>query len=78
MSGILGRAPMSPAGYQANTVDPTAATISGMVTGAGMGQNLYNTFAQPTNNAMPTANQYGSTSYINAPAYQGFGYMSGR
>lgn len=80
MSGILGRAPMSPAGYQANTVDPTSATISGMVTGAGIGNNLYNYFNQPTNNAMPmpTANPYGSTSYINAPAYQGFGYMSGR
>jgi len=79
MSGILGRAPMSPSGYQANTVDPTAATISGMVTGAGMGRNLYNQFSggfggQPSAFASMAPQQQ----YINAPAYQGMGYMSGR
>lgn len=82
MSGILGRAPMSPAGYQANTVDPTAATISGMVTGAGVGGNLFNSFGgfgggfggQPSAFASMAPQQQ----YINAPAYQGMGYMSGR
>jgi hypothetical protein len=70
---------MSPAGYQANTVDPTAATISGMVTGAGMGNNMYNQFGggfggQPSAFASMAPQQQ----YINAPAYQGMGYMSGR
>ena len=79
MSGILGRAPMSPGGYQANTVDPTSATISGMVTGAGVGGNLANYFGgfgggQPS----AFASMAPQRTYINAPAYQGMGYMSGR
>ena len=45
MSGILGRAPMSGKNYQANTVDPTAAALSGAIGGFGVGGQLANAFS---------------------------------
>ena len=41
MSGILGRAPMQGKNYQANLVDPTAAALSGAISGFGMGGQLF-------------------------------------
>ena len=45
MSGILGRAPTQGKNYTPNLVDPTSATISGALSGFGMGGQLYNQFA---------------------------------
>ena len=41
MSSILGRAPMSGKNYQANTVDPTSAALSGAIGGYGLGGQLF-------------------------------------
>jgi len=49
MSGILGRAPMSPAGYAANMSNPTLGGVQGAMAGAGFGnkygQQLSNFFS---------------------------------
>ena len=44
MSGILGRAPTQGKNYTPNLVDPTSATISGALSGFGMGGQLFNQF----------------------------------
>jgi len=79
---ILKGAPRTPGQQVANTVDPTAAALSGAIAG-------YGTFGQmfpgtPTVNpaakyqANPFMSMAPSGQYISAPGYSGFGYMSGR
>jgi hypothetical protein len=78
MSGILGRAPMSPAGYAGNYSNPTLGGVQGAMAGAGFG----NKYGQQLSNffsgfgSSPAASP--QMSYINAPAYQGYGFTSGR
>jgi hypothetical protein len=74
---ILRGAPRTPANQVANTVDPTAAALSGAMAGYGFG----NQFAQASMPQPYQGQQYMTNpnqSYISAPAYQGFGYMSGK
>ena len=76
---ILGRAPQTPGTVKANFVDPTAAAMSGAMSGFGFGGK----YGQQIGNMFSGFGGGGGTSapqmqYINAPAYQGMGYTSGR
>lgn len=80
-NAILGRAPTQGKTYQANRVDPTMAALGG----AQMGFGLYNkffpngfNFGGGASNPAAFASQAPAQQYINAPAFQGMGYMSGR
>lgn len=79
MSGILGRAPMSPAGYGANKSNPTLGAMQGAMAGFGFGnkygQQIGDFFSGLGGGGSPPTPQMG---YINAPAYQGFGFSRGR
>jgi hypothetical protein len=79
-NAILGRAPTQGKNYQANLVDPTMAALGG----AQMGFGLYNKFFPNgfnfggNSNPAAFASQAPAQQYINAPAFQGMGYMSGK
>ena len=73
-AGILGRAPQTAGDVQPNLVDPTAATLGGAMSGFGFGRQYLSNFSQP----YQMQDNRPSMSYINAPAYTGFGYMGGR
>lgn len=79
MAGILGRAPTQGKNYTPNLVDPTSAALSGAIAGFGTGGQIANSFGGfggGQSNAF--ASMAPQRQYINAPAYQGMGYMSGR
>ena len=74
---ILGRAPQTPGTVTPNFTDPTAAAMSGAMAGFGFGgkiaPQLNNFFSGLRGGGMAPQQQY-----INAPAYQGYGYTRGR
>ena len=76
---ILGKAPQTSGTVKPNFVDPTAAAMSGAMSGFGFGgkygQQIGNMFSGFGGGGGTTAPQM---QYINAPAYQGMGYTSGR
>lgn len=67
-SNILGRAPQGPGQITPNLVDPTAAAMSGAMSGWGFGgkylNNLGDLFKQPTSYGTP-AGAYSATQYYN-------------
>ena len=79
-AGILGRAPQTAGQVDPNLVDPTMAGLGGAMAGFGaggqFGQQIMDFFTPAAPVAAPV--QQPQLSYINAPAYKGFGYMGGR
>lgn len=79
-AGILGRAPQTAGQVDPNLVDPTMAGLGGAMAGFGaggqFGQQIMDFFTSDAPAAAPV--QQPQLSYINAPAYKGFGYMGGR
>ena len=71
MSQILGRAPMSPAGYAGNYSNPTLGGVQGAMAGAGFGnkygQQLSNFFGGLGTN--PPAQRPGATYWPSGPGY---------
>jgi len=74
MSQIMGRAPTQGKNYQPNLVNPTQAALSGAMSGFGMGGQMFGGMG----GGNPFASMAPERTYINAPAYQGMGYMGGR
>jgi len=71
-ASILNNAPQGPGEIRPNYVDPTMSAINGAMMGGGWGNQFANFMQnsnQPTNQGM---------SFIQAPAYTGYGYTSGR
>lgn len=71
-ASILNNAPQGPGQITPNYVDPTMSAINGAMMGGGWGNQFANFMQnpnQPTNQGM---------SFIQAPAYTGYGYTSGR
>lgn len=74
-NSLLGGLP-STGNVQPITANPYTASLSGMMMGAGFGGNIMDYFNRPAAPSPSTANR--GTSYISAPAYQGFGFTAGR
>lgn len=72
MNSLLGGVPQI-GQIRPSTANPYTSMMSGAMMGAGFGGNIANYFNQPS---VSTANR--GPSYINAPAYQGYGYTRGR
>lgn len=72
-ASILNNAPRGPGQITPNYVDPTMSAISGAMMGGGWGDQFAKFMNQPQ---QQPANQ--GMSFIQAPAYTGYGYTSGR
>ena len=78
-AGILNNAPQS-ATYQPITANPTTAALGGVMAGAGFGGKYLSGLSdlfKPKQTTSGFGYQPGSQ-YINAPAYQGYGFAGGR